>query len=60
MRIYEDTTGHEHTTRYLESGVTAYLEPNPGQYVRVTRPADPLCKGPGLAHETVVHSKYDR
>ena len=25
MRIYEDTTGHGHTTRYLESGVTAYL-----------------------------------
>jgi quercetin dioxygenase-like cupin family protein len=29
MRIYEDTTGHGHTTRYLESGVAAYLVPNP-------------------------------
>ncbi|MBI2171275.1 MAG: hypothetical protein HYU30_04535 [Chloroflexi bacterium] len=27
MRIYDDTTGHGHTTRYLESGVTAYLIP---------------------------------
>ncbi len=25
MRIYDDLTGHGHTTRYLESGVTAYL-----------------------------------